>query len=113
MRDGEVRRAVLGVAGQAGVLVQSVRRALHIQKETAVEVVQVVPGGPADQAGIQPGDVIFKLDDQSVATVEDLRRYLERKTAGTRVRVSYIRLGASGPQVNEVSATVQVAGRAR
>ncbi len=113
MRDGEVRRAILGVVGQEGVLVQSVRRAVRIEKETAVEVVQVVSGGPADRAGIVPGDVIFKLDDQPVGTVEDLRRHLERLAAGTRVRVFLIRSGPSGPQIAEVVATVQVVGRTR
>jgi S1-C subfamily serine protease len=113
MRDGEVRRAILGIAGQEGVLVQSVRRAVHIETETAVEVVQVVPDGPADRAGIVPGDVIFKLDNQPVGAVEDLRRYLERLAAGTKVRVSLVRAGPSGPQVVEVTATVQVVGRSR
>jgi S1-C subfamily serine protease len=113
MRDGEVRRAILGIAGQEGVLVQSVRRALHIEKETAVEVVQVVPGSPADRAGVVPGDVVFRLDNQPVGTVEDVRRYLERLADGTRVRVSLVRAGPNGPQVAEVTAAVQVVGRAR
>jgi S1-C subfamily serine protease len=113
MRDGEVRRARLGVAVQAGLLPQSLRRALHVERESAVEVIQVVPGGPSERAGIHPGDVIIKLDNQSVGTVEDLRRYLERLTAGTRVKVTLIRASAAGPQLAEVSVAVEVAGRER
>jgi len=56
MRDGVVRRAVVGIAGQAGMLPQSLRRALRIEPQTAVEVVQVVPGGPAERAGIVAGE---------------------------------------------------------
>jgi S1-C subfamily serine protease len=113
MRDGEVRRAILGVVGQEGVLVQSVRRALQLSKDTAVEVVQVLQGGPAERAGIVPGDVIVSLDTQAVGTVEDLRRYLERLTTGTQVQVSFIRATPSGPQLRQAQASVQVAGRQR
>jgi S1-C subfamily serine protease len=113
MRDGEVRRAILGIAGQEGVLVQSLRRTLHLEKETAVEVIQVVNGGPADRAGIGPGDVIFRLDSTAVATVEDLRRHLERLADGTAVKVALIRPTPNGPQVTEVVVNVQVVGRSR
>jgi S1-C subfamily serine protease len=113
MKNGEVRRAMLGIAGQAGMLPQSLRRALHIDKPTAVEVVQVVQGGPAERAGIQPGDVIIKLDDHPIGTVDDLRHHLERLAAGTRVKVALVRGSASGPQLAEASVAVQVAGRSR
>ena len=113
MRDGEVRRAMIGIAGQAGLLPQSLRRSLHIDRETAVEVVQVIAGGPAERAGIQPGDVIVKLDNQAVGTVDDLRRSLERLASGTRVNVTLIRATPSGPQLAEAPVTVQVAGRGR
>ncbi len=111
MRDGEVRRAAVGVAVQVGMLPQSLRRALHIETPTAVEVVQVMDGGPAARAGIRPGDVIFRLDDQSVATAADLRRHLERLTEGTLVRVGLIRMGSSGPYTTEANVTVQVKAR--
>ena len=88
MRDGVVRRSVLGIAGQAGMLPQSLRRMLQIEKPSAVEVVQVIPGGPAERAGIQPQDVIYKLDGKPVATVDDIRRTLERLADGTPVRVT-------------------------
>ena len=113
MKNGEVRRAVLGIAGQAGMLPQSLRRALHIEKPTAVEVVQVVQGGPADRAGIRPADVIIKLDNHAVGTVDDLRHYLERMAAGTKVKVTLVRAGPSGPQLAEAQVAVQVAGRQR
>ena len=63
MKDGEVRRPVMGIAAQSGMLPQSLRRQFHAEKEMAVQVVQVANGGPAQHAGIQPGDIIYKLDD--------------------------------------------------
>jgi S1-C subfamily serine protease len=109
MRDGVVRRSVLGIAGQAGMLPQSLRRMLQIEKPNAVEVVQVIPGGPAERAGIQPQDVIYQLDGRPVATVDDIRRTLERLADGTPVRVSFIRMTNAGPRASEavVHVTIQ------
>jgi S1-C subfamily serine protease len=106
MRDGRVRRSVLGIAGQAGMLPQSLRRTLQIEKPSAVEIVQVVPGGPAERAGLHPQDVIYKLDGKPVATVDDIRRYLERLADGTPVRVGIIRMTNAGPRASEVAVQV-------
>ena len=108
MRDGSVRRAMIGIAAQAGVLPQSLRRAQHIEKETAVEIVAVNPRGPAERAGLRPGDVIFKIDGAPIATVQELRRFLERLASGTRIRVGFLRMTPSGVQANEVAVTIDV-----
>jgi len=109
MRNGEVRRAVLGIAGQAGPLPQSIRRAFHIDTASAVQIADVTAGGPAQRAGLQPGDVIYKLDDHPIATVDDIRRYLERLANGAPVRVGLLRMGSSGPVAAEANVHVQVA----
>jgi S1-C subfamily serine protease len=107
MRDGEVRRAVIGIAGQHIAFPQSLRRVFHVESETVVQVVQVVAGGPADRAGIRPRDLIYQVEDQPVKTVVDLRRHLERLTAGTSVRISYIRPGDGTPHTVAVRVDIQ------
>lgn len=111
MKDGEVRRPVLGIAAQSGMLPQSIRRQFHAEKEMAVQVVQVANGGPAQRAGIQPGDIIYKLDDRPIGTVMDLRHYLERLNDGTQVRVGLIRLTQGAAQAAEARVTIRVASR--
>lgn len=108
MKDGVVRRPVLGIAAQSGMLPQSLRRQFHVEKEMAVQVVQVASGGPAQRAGIQPGDIIYKLDDRPVSNVVDLRHYLERMDDGAQVRVGLIRLTQGGPQATEAKVTIRV-----
>ena len=109
MRDGEVRRAVIGIAGQSILLPQSLRRSLHLDKPSAVEVVQVEPGGPAERGGIRPGDIIYKLDEHAVDTVDALRRYLERMADGTQVRVAVVRpTGMGTAQTAEATVSVRV-----
>ena len=111
MKDGEVRRPVMGVVLQSGTLPQSLRNKFHTEKEMAVQVVQVVNGGPAQRAGIQPGDIIYKLDNHSVSTATDVRHHLERLSDGTVVRVGLIRLSNNGPQEAEAKVTLRVVAR--
>lgn len=108
MKDGKVRRPRIGIAGQEGLLPQSLRSQLHIEKPTAVEVVQVGPGGPAERAGVLPGDVIYKMDDQAIATVDDIRHHLERLAEGTPVRISLLRATPNGIQGLTVAMPVQL-----
>jgi len=109
MKDGEVRRAMLGIAGQSGALPQSLRRELHIDNEMAVQVIEIVPGGAAERAGLRPGDVLYKVDDKPINSVDDIRRRLERLTDGTRVKVGVIRPTNNSPQLLEATVAVQIA----
>jgi S1-C subfamily serine protease len=111
MKDGEVRRPVMGVVVQSGMLPQSLRNKFHIEKEMAVQVVQVANGGPAQRAGIQPGDIIYQLDGRSVGTAMDLRHHLERLSDGTEVRVGLVRLSNNGPQAAEAKVTIRIVTR--
>lgn len=109
MRDGAVRRPVIGIAGQSILLPQSLRRSLHLEKPSAVEVVQLEPGGPAERGGLRPGDIIYKLDEHPIDTVDALRRSLERMADGTRVRIGLLRpTGIGTAQAAEVVISVRV-----
>jgi putative serine protease PepD len=65
----------------------------------------VVGGGPAAQAGLRPGDVIVRLDDADVDTVEDLFGELRQRRPGSQVRLTFVRDG------RERQATVTLADR--
>ncbi len=109
MRDGEIRRGRIGVAGQNAPLPPAMRHALGMDREGSVEVLQVVPGSPAEAAGIQPGDRIYRLDDRAINTVEELRSYIEPLSSGTVVRAYLLRRGPSGAQTLQVNVRVEVA----
>jgi serine protease Do len=53
--------------------------------KSGVGIIQVVSGSPADQAGLQPGDVILKLDGRAYNTPDALQKATERLKPGTRV----------------------------
>ena len=50
--------------------------------ETALLVMDVTPGGPGDEAGIQKGDLILKADGESLTKSTDLLRVRRRHEAG-------------------------------
>jgi serine protease Do len=74
MTDGSVRRAYLGIAGGSRPLPPRV--AQRIGRRTGVEVIEVVPGSPADHAGIRPEDLLLALDGTPLHGVDDLQRLM-------------------------------------
>ena len=68
------------------------------------QVVAVVPGGPAAQAGIQVGDVIRKVDGESVGVLSafDLERRMKGPEGST---VSLFRWAAATGDLNKVVVT--------
>jgi hypothetical protein len=54
-------------------------------------VTSVEPGSGADEAGIEPGDVITEVDGRSVRSVAEVRELLEGVAPGDAVRVAIVR----------------------
>lgn len=54
-------------------------------------VMDVVPGSPADVAGLQPGDVITQIGNQPVQTPTDIESALAGMHAGQQVEIQYDR----------------------
>ena len=51
----------------------------------------VIGGGPAEQAGLQKGDVIIEIADQTIANIYDYTYALELLKIGEPVKVVYTR----------------------
>ncbi|HUG87519.1 MAG TPA: trypsin-like peptidase domain-containing protein [Actinomycetota bacterium] len=91
MREGRFRRAYLGITGGSRPLPPRV--AERLGRTTGVEVVDVVPGSPAEKAGLRPEDLILDLGEAAVADVGDLQRLMVADLIGTEVRVRFFRDG--------------------
>ena len=60
---------------------------LNLRDTTGVVVLSVSQGGPADDAGIRPGDIITRIEDDELSAPEDLLAALRRRDPGETVAV--------------------------
>ena len=74
MADGRVRRAYLGIVGGRRPLPP--RLADRLGARAGVGVVEVVPGSPADRAGVRATDVLLRLDGAALEAAGDLQRLM-------------------------------------
>jgi serine protease Do len=70
-KNGRVRRGEIGVHAQT--ITPLMAEALGVTTEAAVVLSDVTPGGPADKAGLQPGDLIFTLDGKRMENGRQFR----------------------------------------
>ena len=91
MTEGRFRRAYVGLAGGSRPLPP--RLAAALGRRSGVEVVQVVPGSPADGAGVRAEDLIVALDGRPVEDVDDLQRLMTGELIGAAVGATVLRQG--------------------
>ena len=70
-----------------------IARALGLAEARGLIVSSVDPDSPADRAGLRPYDVIVTIEDDAVASNEDVRQRLVDKRAGDRVALGLVRDG--------------------
>ena len=88
---GEVHRGWVGV--QVMPLTSDLARALQARGNTGVAVASVTAHGPAEEAGLQAGDVITRYDTTPVSHVRDLLRFIAETRVRKRVEVGFTRNG--------------------
>lgn len=91
LKHGKVRRALLGIAGQNVKLPQPLAKQHSLASQTGVLVNAVQEGGPADEAGLQEGDIIIGFDGNLVQSIDDLHRLLTEQKVGARVAIDLLR----------------------
>jgi serine protease Do len=104
--SGHVTRGSIGIKFQEGPSSNAVLlRQMGVEHGILVEDVQ--PGGPAEKAGLLPGDVITELNGQPVKSGPELVNPISQTKIGDQVRIRYVRNG----KANEVKITVGDRGK--
>jgi serine protease Do len=86
LKQGRIIRGYLGI--QTGALQRGAR-----DSDTGVTVGEVVSGSPAEQAGLQPGDVIRKFDGHDVKNFSTLRTLVAEAPLDKQVELQIVRNG--------------------
>ena len=98
--DGKVSHGRLGVAIQE--VNQALAQNFGLKSPTGALVASVEKGSPGDKAGLQPGDVILKLDGKEISRSGDLPPMVSSLKAGTKVTLEVWRDGSA----KELTATI-------
>jgi putative serine protease PepD len=80
-------RATLGITAQTAANQQG--------QDQGVAVVDVAKGGPAANAGVQPGDTIVAIDGHATPSLQVLESFIAMKQPGTKVKLTVVHQNAS------------------
>lgn len=89
---GEVTRGWLGVAIQD--ITSELAEYYSIEAKEGVLVTEVFEGDPADEAGMQPKDIILEVNDKKIETTRDLTRIIANIGVGEWAEIKVLRDGA-------------------
>lgn len=91
IEKGHVERGFIGATLQP--VTPEIAQSLGLDKPTGALIAGLVRGGPAQQAGVRPGDVIVTFNGSEVSGVRELSRAVAAADADQRVNVEVIRDG--------------------
>ncbi len=89
LEHGRVIRGWLGVSGQD--VTAAVAKAYGLKTTRGIMISAVLRGGPADLAGIRPGDVILRIDGHKLRNSYDVLNIVSARRPGDKVRIEGLR----------------------
>ncbi len=91
IKSGKVIRGYLGVA--PGSISADQAKQLHLAEGKGAIIGFVLPGSPAEKAGVKVNDVVTSIDDKPVADSSSLRNLTFTLEPGTEVPLNIVRDG--------------------
>ena len=99
--EGKVVRPWLGVS--VTTVTSTIQQYYNLAVNAGALITSVTNGSPASKAGLRPGDVIVKIDDEGISTATELISAIGSHQIGDQVEIVYYR--GSAQQV--ASATLE------
>jgi serine protease Do len=90
-QEGHVHRSEIGVYAQT--ITPQMAAGLQLSQDWGVLLSDVNPGGPADIAGLQPGDIVLSLNGKTEGDARQMEVDLYRYPMGARIDVEFVRDG--------------------
>ena len=91
VKYGKYRRAYLGV--DIATMDSNLANELNLPYTQGIWVKDLDPRGSAAQSGVQPNDIITKINGKNVTTVPELQELIGRSKAGETVSITLVRKG--------------------
>ncbi len=93
VEHGEVKRGLLGVTVQD--LTHELAQAFKINQTQGAVITGVQPGSPAEDADLEPGDVVLAINGRRVKNSADVRNIIGLSQIGDEVAVEVIHKGST------------------
>jgi len=91
VKNGSVTRGWIGVEVQE--ITPPVAESFRLQSTRGALIAGVLRGGPADKAGIKPGDVLFEVEGRPVADPTSMLNLVAALAPGDSARMKLKRAG--------------------
>ncbi|MEM9074448.1 MAG: trypsin-like peptidase domain-containing protein [Myxococcota bacterium] len=98
-QHGRVRRGLIGA--QVQTITPVLAEALQLPQTWGVVIADVLPGSPAERAGLRPRDVIERLDNRVMENARQFSVNVYQRTVGSEVRLQ-VRRGEERLEVRPV-----------
>jgi len=89
IKNGQVVRGWIGVEPQD--ITPELAESFGLQKSSGTIIAGVLRGGPADKAGVKPGDILLSVADKPVTDTVSMLNLVAQLTPGDKVRVTVLR----------------------
>jgi serine protease Do len=103
LKNGRIIRGYLGVT--MSDITPAIARQFSLPDTGGALVLDVMPGSPAEKAGLQPGDVIQRFDGRPISDIRALHSRVAETDIGVKAELIVLRKG----QVMTITATVSEA----
>jgi serine protease Do len=88
-KTGRVHRGEIGVTAQT--ISPLMARGLDLSQDWGAILSDVAPGGPAEKAGLEPGDIVLSLDGKTIENGRQLAVNLYQRSIAERVKLDVLR----------------------
>jgi serine protease Do len=85
-KDGHVHRGQLGIVAQP--ITPAMAKALKLPQDSGAITADVLPGGPADQAGLKIEDIIVAVNGSEIKDARDLQRFIYSQALDDQVTMA-------------------------
>ena len=89
IKNGHVVRGWIGVETQD--ITQELADSFGLQRSTGAIIAGVVRGGPADKAGIKPGDILLSVQGKTVGDTTEMLNLIAQLPPGEKAKMTVLR----------------------
>jgi serine protease DegQ len=89
IRNGQVVRGWIGVEPQD--ITPELAKSFGLNKSSGTIIAGVLKGGPADKAGVKPGDILLSVADKPVSDTVSMLNLVAQLTPGEKVPLTVLR----------------------